>query len=69
MRIANCVVAGAAGFGSTLLLARGLGDPGDVGAFLTAVAAFTLATGVAKLGSQTSLVYWPARLRARAGPS
>ena len=64
LNLFGAVVAGAAGFASTLLLARGLGDPGEVGAFLTAVAAFTLATGVAKLGSQTSLVYWPARLRA-----
>jgi O-antigen/teichoic acid export membrane protein len=64
LNLFGAAVAGAAGFGSTLLLARGLGDPHRVGAFLTAVAAFTLAIGVAKLGTQTSMVYWPARLRA-----
>jgi O-antigen/teichoic acid export membrane protein len=64
LNLIGAAVAGAAGFGATWLVARGLGDPGRVGAFLTAVAGFTLAGGVAKLGTQTSLVYWPARLRA-----
>ncbi|GIJ44789.1 hypothetical protein Val02_16750 [Virgisporangium aliadipatigenens] len=56
-------VAGAAGFGATWLATWGIGDQARVGAFFTAVASFTLAVAVAKLGSQTSLVYWPARLR------
>jgi O-antigen/teichoic acid export membrane protein len=64
LNLFGAAVAGAAGFGTTLLIAHGLDDPGRVGAFMTAVAAFTLAAGVAKLGTQTSLVYWPARLRA-----
>lgn len=64
LNLMGAAVAGAAGFGSTLLIARGLDDPGRVGAFMSALAAFTLAAGVAKLGTQTSLVYWPARLRA-----
>lgn len=63
LNLIGAAVAGAAGFGATWLVARGLGDPGRVGAFLTALAAFTLAAGVARLGTQTSLVYWPARLR------
>jgi O-antigen/teichoic acid export membrane protein len=63
LNLTGAAVAGAAGFGTTWLVARGLGDPGRVGAFLTALAAFTLAAGVARLGTQTSLVYWPARLR------
>jgi O-antigen/teichoic acid export membrane protein len=63
LNLIGAAVTGAAGFGATWLVARGLGDPGLVGAFLTALAAFTLAAGVARLGTQTSLVYWPARLR------
>jgi O-antigen/teichoic acid export membrane protein len=57
-------VAGGAGFAVTWLVARGLADPARVGAFFTATAAFGVGAGVAKLGTQTSLVYWPARLRA-----
>ncbi|WP_239159836.1 lipopolysaccharide biosynthesis protein [Virgisporangium ochraceum] len=64
LNLIGAAVAGAAGFGATWLVARGLGDPGRAGAFLTALAGFTLAAGVARLGTQTSLVYWPARLRA-----
>lgn len=64
LNLIGAAVAGATGFGVTWLVARGLDDPGRVGAFLTALAAFTLAAGVARLGTQTSLVYWPARLRA-----
>jgi O-antigen/teichoic acid export membrane protein len=59
--------AGLAGVGVTWLVARGLG-PAQAGAFFAATAAFTLACGVAKLGAPTSLVYWPARLRARGEP-
>lgn len=59
--------AGATGVGVTWLVARMLG-PAQAGAFFAATAAFTLATGVAKLGAPTSLVYWPARLRARGEP-
>ena len=65
--VANLVGAGFAGLsgiGVTWLVARGLG-PTHAGAFFAATAAFVLATGVAKLGAPTSLVYWPARLRAR----
>jgi O-antigen/teichoic acid export membrane protein len=64
VNLAGSAVAGGAGFAATWLAARGLGDPGRVGAYFSAVAGFTLAGGVAKLGTQTSLVYWPARLRA-----
>jgi O-antigen/teichoic acid export membrane protein len=65
--VANLVGAGFAGLsgvGVTWLVARGLG-PTHAGAFFAATAAFVLAAGVAKLGAPTSLVYWPARLRAR----
>jgi O-antigen/teichoic acid export membrane protein len=58
------VVAAVAGLMVTWLAARGLGDPAQVGMFFAATAAFGLAAGVAKLGTATSLVYWPARLRA-----
>jgi O-antigen/teichoic acid export membrane protein len=54
---------GAAGLGVTWLVARGLDSP-TVGRFFAATAAFVLANAVAKLGTQTSLVYWLARLRA-----
>jgi O-antigen/teichoic acid export membrane protein len=65
--VANLVgagIAGVSGVGITWLVARGLG-PAQAGAFFAATAAFVLAGGVAKLGAATSLVYWPARLRAR----
>jgi O-antigen/teichoic acid export membrane protein len=55
--------AGATGVAVTWLVARGLGAE-QAGAFFAATAAFVLAGGVAKLGTQTGLVYWPARLRA-----
>jgi O-antigen/teichoic acid export membrane protein len=64
LNLAGAAFAGIAGFGVTWLIARGLPDPVQVGAFFTAIAAFTFAAGVARLGTQTSLVYWPARLRA-----
>jgi O-antigen/teichoic acid export membrane protein len=60
-------IAGIAGVGVTWLVARGLG-PTQAGAFFAATAAFVLAGGVAKLGAPTSLVYWPARLRAGGQP-
>lgn len=55
--------AGATGLVVTLLVARRLG-PVQAGAFFAATAAFVLCCGVAKLGTQTGLVYWLARLRA-----
>jgi O-antigen/teichoic acid export membrane protein len=54
---------GVAGLGVTWLVARALA-PSAAGAFFSATATFTLGVAVAKLGSQTSMVYWPARLRA-----
>lgn len=64
--LANIVGAGFAGFTGVLvtwLVARGLG-PAPAGAFFAATAMFVLVGGVAKLGTQTGLVYWLARLRA-----
>lgn len=64
--VANLVgggVAAVCGVGVTWVVARGL-PPAAAGAFFAATAAFTLVGGVAKLGTATSLVYWPARLRA-----
>ncbi|GAB7040523.1 MULTISPECIES: lipopolysaccharide biosynthesis protein [Catenuloplanes] len=55
---------GLTGLAVTWLVARGLGTD-HAGAFFAATALFALATGLARLGTQTSLVYWPARLRAR----
>jgi O-antigen/teichoic acid export membrane protein len=55
--------AGATGVVVTWLVARALGAE-QAGAFFASTAAFVLAGGVAKLGTQTGLVYWPARLRA-----
>ncbi|GAA2391181.1 lipopolysaccharide biosynthesis protein [Dactylosporangium salmoneum] len=54
---------GVAGVGVTWLAARAL-DPHAAGAFFAATATFGLGVTVAKLGLQTSLVYWPARMRA-----
>jgi O-antigen/teichoic acid export membrane protein len=65
--LAGTAFTGAAGLGTTWLVARGLGAHG-AGAFFAATAGFVLAGGVAKLGTQTSLVYWPARLRALGTP-
>lgn len=62
--LAGAGFAGVAGVAVTWLVARGLG-PAEAGAFFAATAAFVLGVGVAKLGTQTALVYWPARLRAR----
>lgn len=57
-------IGGCTGLLVTWLVARGLG-PDHAGAFFTGTAAFTLAATTARLGTQTGLVYWPARLRAR----
>lgn len=46
------------------MVARSLG-PSGAGGFFAATAAFVLAGGLVKLGTQTGLVYWPARLRAQ----
>jgi O-antigen/teichoic acid export membrane protein len=54
---------GIAGLGVTWLVARAL-PAAAAGAFFSATATFVLGVAVAKLGSQTSMVYWPARLRA-----
>lgn len=64
--LANMVgsaLAGGTGVAVTWIVARSLG-PEPAGAFFAATAAFVLAGGLAKLGTQTGLVYWPARLRA-----
>ncbi|MET8152257.1 lipopolysaccharide biosynthesis protein [Actinoplanes sp. NPDC049668] len=64
--LANMVgsaLAGGTGVVVTWVVARGLGAE-QAGAFFAATAAFVLAGGLAKLGTQTGLVYWPARLRA-----
>lgn len=64
--LANMVgaaLAGATGVVVTWIVARVLGAE-QAGAFFAATAAFVLAGGLAKLGTQTGLVYWPARLRA-----
>lgn len=55
--------AGLSGFAVTWLVARALGRV-EAGAFFASTAAFVLIATIAKLGTQTSLVYWPARLRA-----
>jgi O-antigen/teichoic acid export membrane protein len=54
--------AGLSGFIVTWLVARALGAV-DSGAFFASTSAFVLITTIAKLGTQTSLVYFPARLR------
>jgi O-antigen/teichoic acid export membrane protein len=51
----------------TWIVARSLGAE-RAGAFFAATAAFVLVGGLAKLGTQTGLVYWPARLRATGRP-
>jgi O-antigen/teichoic acid export membrane protein len=56
-------LAGATGVVVTWVVARALGAE-QAGAFFAATAAFVLGGGLAKLGTQTGLVYWPARLRA-----
>lgn len=54
---------GAAGLAVTMLIARGLGHT-QAGVFFAATSAFLLAQMIAKLGTDTGLVYWLARLRA-----
>ncbi|MGA5301386.1 polysaccharide biosynthesis C-terminal domain-containing protein [Nucisporomicrobium flavum] len=64
--LANMVgsaLAGGTGVVVTWVVARALGAE-QAGAFFAATAAFVLVGGLAKLGTQTGLVYWPARLRA-----
>lgn len=61
--LAGTACTGLAGVGVTWLAARAL-DPHAAGAFFAATATFGLGVTVAKLGVQTSLVYWPARMRA-----
>ena len=61
--MAGSALAGGTGVAVTWIVARSLGAE-LAGAFFAATAAFVLAGGLAKLGTQTGLVYWPARLRA-----
>src|SRR5262249_51293456 len=61
--LAGTVFTGVAGLAVTWLVARAL-EPAAAGAFFSATATFVLGAAVAKVGSQTSMVYWPARLRA-----
>ncbi|MER7004583.1 lipopolysaccharide biosynthesis protein [Dactylosporangium sp. NPDC000555] len=61
--LAGAACTGLAGVGVTWLAARAL-DPHAAGAFFAATATFGLGVTVGKLGVQTSLVYWPARMRA-----
>jgi O-antigen/teichoic acid export membrane protein len=61
--MAGSALAGGTGVVVTWVVARALGAE-QAGAFFASTAAFVLAGGVAKLGTQTSLVYWPSRLRA-----
>lgn len=61
--MAGSALAGGAGVAVTWVVARSLGAD-QAGAFFSATAAFVLTGGLAKLGTQTGLVYWPARLRA-----
>ncbi|MBL7256934.1 oligosaccharide flippase family protein [Paractinoplanes lichenicola] len=61
--MAGSALAGGTGVVVTWVVARSLGAE-QAGAFFAATAVFVLAGGLAKLGTQTGLVYWPARLRA-----
>jgi O-antigen/teichoic acid export membrane protein len=65
--LAGAAVAGVAGFAATWLVARGLGGY-EAGGFFTGTAAFVMLGLLAKLGTQTSLVYFLARLRAGSAP-
>ncbi|WP_239162810.1 lipopolysaccharide biosynthesis protein [Paractinoplanes rishiriensis] len=60
--MAGSALAGGTGVVVTWIAARSLGAE-QAGAFFAATAAFVLTGGLAKLGTQTGLVYWPARLR------
>ena len=61
--MAGSALAGGAGVIVTWIVARVL-TPEEAGALFAATAAFVLVGGLAKLGTPTGLVYWPARLRA-----
>ncbi len=61
--MAGSALAGGTGVVVTWVVARTL-ESESAGAFFAATAIFVLAGGLAKLGTQTGLVYWPARLRA-----
>ncbi|MEV6598017.1 oligosaccharide flippase family protein [Actinoplanes sp. NPDC051346] len=61
--MAGSALAGGTGVVVTWVVARSLGAE-QAGAFFSATAAFILVGGLAKLGTQTGLVYWLARLRA-----
>ncbi|MEU8000104.1 polysaccharide biosynthesis C-terminal domain-containing protein [Catellatospora sp. NPDC049111] len=65
--LAGAALAAVAGVGVTWLVARGLG-PVAAGSFFAATSAFVLVGGIARLGTTTALVYWPARLRAQGRP-
>ncbi|MFB9333583.1 lipopolysaccharide biosynthesis protein [Actinoplanes octamycinicus] len=64
--MAGSALAGGVGVVVTWIVARRLGQA-EAGAFFSATAAFVLAGGLAKLGTGTGLVYWPARLRTTGG--
>jgi len=63
LNLAAAGFSGTAGLLLTMLVARGL-DHASAGVFFAATSAFVLAQMVAKLGTDTGLVYWLARLRA-----
>ncbi len=65
--LVGAVIAAVAGVGVTWLVARSLG-PEQAGSFFAATSAFVLAGSIARLGTSTALVYWPARLRAQGHP-
>lgn len=63
LNLAAAGFSGLAGLAITTLVARGLGHA-QAGVFFSATSAFLLAQMLAKLGTDTGLVYWLARLRA-----
>jgi len=63
VNLAGAAFSGLAGLAVTMLVARGLG-PDSAGVFFAATSVFLLAQMLAKLGTDTGLVYWVARLRA-----
>ena len=65
--MAGSALAGGTGVAVTWVAARMLGAE-RAGAFFAATAAFVLVGGLAKLGTQTGLVYWLSRLRATGRP-
>jgi O-antigen/teichoic acid export membrane protein len=68
INLVGAVVAGLSNLVLVVVLARTLSKAG-VGNFYTATSVFLLATVVAKLGTQTGLVYYVARLRALSRPA